>query len=49
MMYKEDSKMPEVIDERSVENQSVEQQLIDAKKEIEDLKSQLMWLERSYE
>lgn len=49
MMYEEDRKMPEMIDERSIEDKSIEQQLVDAQKEIEDLKSQLMWLERSYE
>ncbi|MDO6425831.1 hypothetical protein Q4489_02350 [Thalassotalea sp. 1_MG-2023] len=41
--------MPEMIDERNIEDKSIEQQLVDAQKEIEDLKSQLMWLERSYE
>jgi hypothetical protein len=48
-MYNEESKMPEILDERSSEDKSVEQQLLDAQKEIEDLKSQIMWLERSYE
>lgn len=48
-MYSEDTKVADVIRERSVEEKSVEQQLIDAKKEIEDLKSQIMWLGRSYE
>jgi hypothetical protein len=41
--------MPEIIEENKTENLSIEQQLLDAKKEIDDLKSQLMWLERPYE
>lgn len=48
-MYSEDSNMPEMKDEQQVEEKSIEQQLVDAQKEIEDLKSQIMWLERSYE
>ena len=41
--------MSEMIDEKSIDDKSVEQQLLEAKQEIEDLKSQIMWLERSYE
>ncbi|MFD1620029.1 hypothetical protein [Thalassotalea marina] len=41
--------MPELKDEQQLEENSIEQQLLDAQKEIEDLKSQIMWLERSYE
>lgn len=41
--------MSEMIDEKSIDEKSVEQQLLEAKQEIEDLKSQIMWLERSYE
>ncbi len=41
--------MPEFIEENKIEELSIEQQLIEAQKEIEDLKSQLMWMERSYE
>lgn len=48
-MYTEDNKMSEMIDEKSIDDKSVEQQLLEAKQEIEDLKSQIMWLERSYE
>jgi len=36
-------------DDNKAEAESVEQQLIDAQKEIEELKMQIMWLERSYE
>ncbi|WP_286265197.1 hypothetical protein [Thalassotalea atypica] len=36
-------------DDNKTENEAIEQQLIDAQKEIEDLKMQIMWLERSYE
>ncbi|WP_448565519.1 hypothetical protein [Thalassotalea ganghwensis] len=36
-------------DETVNDYSSVEQQLAQAKKEIEDLKLQIMWLERSYE
>ena len=48
-MYSEESKMPELVNERNVEDKPIDQQLLDAQKEIEDLKSQIMWLERSYE
>jgi len=41
--------MPEIIEEHKTEEQSIEQQLVDAHKEIDDLKLQIMWLERSYE
>lgn len=49
VMHSEDSKMPEMRDEQQLDEKSIEQQLLDAQKEIEDLKSQIMWLERSYE
>ncbi len=49
MMHSEERNMPEIIEENRTEYSSIEQQLIDAKKEIDDLKSQIMWLERSYE
>ena len=48
-MHNEESKMPEIIEENKTEILSIEQQLIDAKKEIDDLKIQIQWLERSYE
>ncbi len=48
-MHSEETNMPEIIEENRTEDLSLEQQLIDAQREIEDLKSQLMWMERSYE
>jgi len=49
MMHIEETKMPEIIEENKTENLSIEQQLIEAKKEIDDLKIQIQWLERPYE
>ncbi len=49
IMHSEENNMPEMIEENNVTELSMEQQLIEAQKEIEDLKSQLMWMERSYE
>ncbi|MEW6989090.1 hypothetical protein AADZ91_00260 [Colwelliaceae bacterium 6441] len=49
MMQSEETNMPEIIEENKTEDLSIEQQLFDAQKEIDDLKSQIMWLERSYE
>ena len=49
MMHSEENSMQEIIDENKTEELTVEQQLIDANKEIDDLKMQIMWLERSYE
>jgi len=49
MMHSEENLMPEVIEENKTEESSIEQQLFAAQKEIDDLKSQIMWLERSYE
>jgi len=48
-MHSEETNMPEVTEENKAEDLSLEQQLLDAQKEIDDLKSQIMWLERSYE
>ncbi len=48
-MHSEERNMPEIIEENKTDELSIEQQLIDAKKEIDDLKIQIMWLERSYE
>ena len=48
-MHSEERNMPEIIEENKTEDLSIEQQLVDAKKEIDDLKMQVMWLERSYE
>lgn len=48
-MHSEESNMPELTEEQKIDEKSIEQQLLDAQKEIEDLKSQIMWLERSYE
>jgi len=48
-MHNEETKMPEIIEENKAEELSIEQQLIDAKKEIDDLKIQIQWLERPYE
>jgi len=36
-------------DDAQQDSRSIEQQLTDAQKEIEELKMQIMWLERSYE
>jgi len=49
MMHSEETNMPEIIEENKAEELSVEQQLVDAKKEIDDLKIQIQWLERAYE
>lgn len=48
-MHSGETKMPEVIEENKTEESSIEQQLLAAQKEIDDLKIQLMWLERPYE
>jgi len=48
-MHSEETNMPEIIEENKAEELSVEQQLVDAKKEIDDLKIQIQWLERAYE
>ncbi|GLX79003.1 hypothetical protein tinsulaeT_23430 [Thalassotalea insulae] len=48
-MQSVENKMPEFIEENKSDELPIEQQLIEAQKEIEDLKSQLMWMERSYE
>lgn len=48
-MHSEERNMPEIIEENKTEDLSIEQQLLDAQKEIDDLKSQIMWMERSYE
>jgi hypothetical protein len=37
------------LDNRSIEQKSASEQLADANHEIEDLKLQIAWLERSYE
>lgn len=49
LMQSEESKMPEIVEENKTDELSIEQQLIDAKKEIDDLKLQIQWLERPYE
>jgi len=49
MMQSKESNMPEIIEENKSEDLSAEQQLLAAQLEIDDLKSQIMWLERSYE
>lgn len=49
MAHTDDKGFAKMNEENKVENESVEQQLIDAQKEIEELKMQIMWLERSYE
>lgn len=48
-MHNQENKMPETIEEHKTEELSIEQKLFDAQKEINDLKDQIMWLERSYE
>ena len=48
-MHSEESNMPEIIEENKTEELSMEQQLLAAQKQIDDLKIQIMWLERSYE
>ena len=48
-MHSGETKMPEIIEENKTEEVSIEQQLFEAKKEIDDLKIQIMWLERPYE
>ena len=49
-MAHDDDKALTTISEKSVEdNNTLTQQLADAQKEIEDLKMQIMWMERSYE
>jgi hypothetical protein len=37
------------LDNRSIEQKSASEQLADANHEIEDIKLQIAWLERSYE
>jgi hypothetical protein len=49
MMHIGETKMPEIIEENKTEELSMEQQLLAAQKEIDDLKIQIMWLERPYE
>jgi hypothetical protein len=49
MMHSGETKMPEIIEENKTEESSIEQKLFEAQKEIDDLKIQIMWLERSYE
>ncbi|MCO4799913.1 MAG: hypothetical protein KC484_11880 [Colwelliaceae bacterium] len=49
MMQSGETNMPEIIEENKTEDSSIEQRLFEAQKEIDDLKSQIMWLERSYE
>ena len=49
MMHSGEANMPEIIEENKTEDSSIEQQLFEAQKEIDDLKIQIMWLERSYE
>lgn len=49
VMHSEETTMSEIIDENRTDETSIERQLFDAKKEIADLKLQIMWLERSYE
>ncbi|MDG1750934.1 MAG: hypothetical protein P8I03_04635 [Thalassotalea sp.] len=49
MMHSGETKMPEIIEENKTEDSTIEQQLFEAQKEIDDLKIQIMWLERSYE
>ena len=49
MAHNNDQGFATMNEENKTEVESVEQQLIDAQKEIEDLKMQIMWLERSYE
>lgn len=48
-MHSGETKMPEIIEENKTEELSIEQQLFEAQKEIDDLKIQIMWLERPYE
>lgn len=48
-MHIGESTMPEIIEENKTEELSIEQQLLAAQKEIDDLKIQIMWLERPYE
>ena len=48
-MHSGETKMPEIIEENKTEDSTIEQQLFEAQKEIDDLKIQIMWLERSYE
>jgi len=48
-MHSGETKMPEIIEENKTEESSIEQKLFEAQKEIDDLKIQIMWLERSYE
>jgi hypothetical protein len=49
MMHSGETKMPEIIEENKTEDSTIEQQLFEAQKEIDDLKIQIMWLERPYE
>ncbi|MGB1197610.1 MAG: hypothetical protein ACPG46_01100 [Thalassotalea sp.] len=49
MQYTESQATPIQADEQSFNVTAVEQQLAQAREEIADLKSQIMWLERSYE
>lgn len=48
-MYNQENNMPEIIEENQTDELSIEQKLFNAQKEIDDLKDQIMWLERSYE
>ena len=49
MQYTENQSTPVQANEKSYDAVAIEQQLVQAREEIADLKSQIMWLERSYE
>ena len=49
MAHDEDKALAALNEESAAEKLSLSQQLADAKKEIDELKMQIMWMERSYE
>ena len=49
MAHDEDKALASITDNNTQDAQALAKQLADAQKEIEDLKMQIMWMERSYE
>ena len=49
MAHDDDKALTSITEESTSDKSALTQQLADAQKEIEDLKMQIMWMERSYE
>ncbi|MFD2164868.1 hypothetical protein ACFSJY_01225 [Thalassotalea euphylliae] len=49
MAHDDDKALASIAEENTQESKALAQKLADAQKEIEDLKMQIMWMERSYE